>query len=112
MELGKSYNEKTWITLEGNYYVYVLLCEEGKYYIGIATNPKERLKTHKKGRGSKFTKRYKPLKIVEVEDTRTDEIGLANVFENQKMKEYRNIYGYEKVGGGTSDNLRRKRKYE
>mgnify|MGYP004637184199 CR=1 FL=1 len=46
------------------YYVYILLCEDGSYYTGITNNLKERFIKHSKGKGAKYTKAHKPLKIL------------------------------------------------
>lgn len=46
-------------------YVYILECENGNYYTGIAKDLKKRLTNH--GNGSKYTKANKPKKLVYVE---------------------------------------------
>ena len=44
--------------------VYVLQLEFYKCYVGITNNMSRRYKEHKSGRGSEFTKTYKPLSII------------------------------------------------
>ena len=44
--------------------VYVLQCEDNKYYVGSTTNRKRRYNEHAKRRGSKWTKTYAPLNVV------------------------------------------------
>ncbi len=46
------------------YYVYMLLCEDGSYYTGTTNNLKARFIKHSKGKGAKYTKAHKPLKIL------------------------------------------------
>ncbi|WP_297285497.1 GIY-YIG nuclease family protein [uncultured Brachyspira sp.] len=46
------------------YYVYILLCEDGSYYTGTTNNLKERFIKHSRGKGAKYTKSHKPLKIL------------------------------------------------
>lgn len=46
------------------YYVYILLCKENSLYTGISTNPRQRFEDHKSGKGGKYTRSHKPLKIV------------------------------------------------
>ena len=46
--------------------VYVLELENKKYYVGKTTNFDERFKQHKNGVGSFWTKKYKPIKVVEI----------------------------------------------
>ena len=43
-------------------YIYVLLLEENKYYIGKSNNIDNRLESHFNGNGSAWTKKYKPIK--------------------------------------------------
>ena len=45
---------------------YVLLCEDGVYYIGITKNLKHRVEQHFQGNGSSITKQFKPVKLVKV----------------------------------------------
>ena len=47
--------------------VYVLECEEGKYYVGSTQNRKRRWKQHQRGRGSQWTRLYKPLRVIREE---------------------------------------------
>lgn len=46
------------------YFVYMLLCQDGSYYIGSSNNVEKRLKDHLNGKGGKYTKSHKPLKLV------------------------------------------------
>ena len=46
--------------------LYVLKCTNGKYYIGTTKlKPEVRLAQHLRGSGSSWTKKYKPLWILE-----------------------------------------------
>jgi putative endonuclease len=46
------------------YYVYILLCRGGSYYIGSTNNIDKRFKDHLAGRGARYTKSHKPEKII------------------------------------------------
>lgn len=46
------------------YFLYCLLLENENYYIGISNNIEKRFKKHKKGKGAKFTKKNKPIRIM------------------------------------------------
>jgi len=46
--------------------VYILLLEHKKFYIGKTTNPKFRIEQHFAANGSSWTKKYKPVSVVEV----------------------------------------------
>lgn len=44
--------------------VYVLECEDGKYYVGSTQNRKQRFKQHQRGRGSQWTRLHKPIRVL------------------------------------------------
>lgn len=46
------------------YYVYVLLTEHDTYYCGYTDDVEERYKKHLEGKGAKYTRANKPVKIV------------------------------------------------
>ena len=46
------------------YIVYILLCDDNTLYTGITTNIERRFKEHKEGKGSKYTRARKAVKIV------------------------------------------------
>jgi hypothetical protein len=76
-------------------YIYVLELIDDRYYIGRTSNFMQRMNDHFTGSGSEYTKKYKPIKIIEV----TEETNLTD--ERDKTLEYMRIYGYEKVRGYT-----------
>jgi putative endonuclease len=45
--------------------IYVLQCEKGKYYVGKTTDVMRRFEEHRSGKGSAWTNKYKPLKLME-----------------------------------------------
>lgn len=46
------------------HFVYILLTERNTLYCGYTDNVEKRFKTHIEGKGAKYTKANKPLKIV------------------------------------------------
>ena len=46
------------------WFVYVLLCSDKSFYTGISNNPEKRFADHKNGKGGRYTKIHKPIKIV------------------------------------------------
>jgi len=48
----------------GQYYVYILKCADGTYYTGYTVDLKRRLDTHNKGRGAKYSRARRPVKLV------------------------------------------------
>ena len=49
---------------EPHWWVYLLRCKDGTYYIGITTDQERRLKEHNAGRGAKYTRGRGPCKMV------------------------------------------------
>ena len=50
--------------MDKKYYVYILLTERNTYYCGYTDNVEKRFKLHIEGKGAKYTKANKPVKIV------------------------------------------------
>ena len=76
-------------------WIYVLRCYNNKYYIG-KTEKKimQRYKEHLTGKGSAWTRKYKPIELVEC-------IGGDKFDEDKKTKEYMEKYGINNVRGGS-----------
>ena len=75
--------------------IYVLKLEGGKYYVGKTNNLIKRYEEHLSGRGSAWTRAYKPIKLEKT-------IENVSPFEEDKVtKEYMSKYGIDKVRGGS-----------
>jgi predicted GIY-YIG superfamily endonuclease len=75
--------------------IYIIRLERGNYYVGKSDNPTHRFNQHVAGNGSMWTKKYRPLELVNV-------ITNASHFDEDKhVKELMAIYGIDKVRGGT-----------
>jgi putative endonuclease len=48
-------------------YCYILECADGTYYTGWSTDPNRRMEQHNKGKGARYTKTRRPVKLVYVE---------------------------------------------
>ena len=49
------------------WFVYILLCSDGSLYIGSSNNPGVRFSDHKNGKGGRYTRSHKPLKLLYTE---------------------------------------------
>ena len=74
-------------------YIYVLKLEEDKYYVGRTSNILIRIEQHFKGEGAIFTKAFKPIKVIELNEE------LTKQDERNKTLEYMKIYGWQNVRG-------------
>lgn len=50
--------------MEKKYYTYILLIENNSLYCGYTDDVEKRFKAHLEGKGAKFTRAHKPVKIV------------------------------------------------
>jgi predicted GIY-YIG superfamily endonuclease len=76
--------------------IYVLECEEAKWYVGITYNLNLRLAQHISGNGAKWTRYYKPKRVAEIIHT-----GITSTTENETTLRYKALYGDENVRGGS-----------
>lgn len=80
--------------------IYVLACENNKYYIGYTKQPKKRIEAHFGACGSEWTKLHKPLRIIKT-------IEKHDKFDEDKLtKQYMAEFGIEHVRGGTYVQIR------
>jgi len=74
-------------------YIYVLKLIEDRYYIGRTSNILRRIEEHFTNNGAVYTKAYKPIKVIEVEEEKSSDD------ERLKTLEIMEKYGWEKVRG-------------
>ena len=76
-------------------FIYILELENKKYYIGKTINPNFRLEQHFTSSGSQYTKKYKPIKVLEIIPN------CDNFDEDKYTLKYMEKYGINNVRGGT-----------
>lgn len=57
--------------MDKSYFVYILLTERNTYYCGYTDDVEKRYKAHLEGRGAKYTKANKPVKLVWTKEFKT-----------------------------------------
>lgn len=76
-------------------FVYVLRLFGDKYYVGKTISPNIRLKNHFNGKGSNWTKKYKPIEVLEL-------VPQSDKFHEEfKTIDYMDKFGVENVRGGS-----------
>jgi putative endonuclease len=50
------------------YFCYILECSDGTYYTGWTTDPSRREAQHNAGRGARYTRTRRPVKLIYVEE--------------------------------------------
>lgn len=73
-------------------YTYIVQCSDGTYYTGWTNSLEKRMRVHNSGRGAKYTRSRRPVKLVyyEVFDDRTEamrrEAAIKKMDRSQKEK--------------------------
>jgi putative endonuclease len=49
------------------FFCYIVECADGTFYTGWTTDPERRLRQHAAGRGARYTRAHRPLRLVFVE---------------------------------------------
>ena len=73
------------------WFVYILLCEDGSLYTGSTNNPEKRFKMHKEGKGGRYTRSHKVVKIVYKEQFETKSEALKKEMEIKNFKKEEKI---------------------
>ena len=47
-----------------SHFVYILECSDGSLYTGYTTDPERRLRKHNSGRGAKYTRAKRPVRLI------------------------------------------------
>lgn len=55
------------------FYCYILECSDGTFYTGWTNDPERRTAQHNKGKGARYTKTRRPVRLVYLEE-QTDKI--------------------------------------
>ena len=82
-------------------FVYIVVCADGSLYTGYTTDPKRRLAEHNSGRGSRYTRSRRPVKLAYLERRRSRaealrrEIQVKGLTRKEKLELCR---GYERTG--------------
>lgn len=76
-------------------FIYILKLQQSKYYVGKTTNPSFRIDSHFNANGSAWTKKYAPIKLLELLPDKDD------YDEDKYTKIYMDKYGVDNVRGGS-----------
>ena len=73
------------------WFVYVLLCKDGSFYTGSTNNLKKRFLDHKSGKGGRYTRSHKSIKIIYSEQLPTQSAALKKEAEIKKWRRAKKI---------------------
>lgn len=71
--------------MEKGHYTYMLRCADNTIYSGYAVDPCKRLEVHNSGKGAKYTKARRPVKLVYVEKHENKGDALRREIELKKL---------------------------
>jgi predicted GIY-YIG superfamily endonuclease len=69
-----------------NCYCYIVECVDGTYYTGWAVNPEKRVAMHNNGRGARYTKTRRPVRLVYIEELPDRKSAMKREIAIKKMK--------------------------
>lgn len=71
--------------MENNFFFYVLVCSDNSFYGGFTTDLQKRLATHNAGKGAKYTKARRPVKLIHAESfsTKSEALKAEYAFKHQ-----------------------------
>lgn len=67
-------------------YAYLLLCADGSLYAGWTNDLQRRLHTHNEGRGAKYTRSRRPVRLVYAEAFETKEEAQKREYQFKKLR--------------------------
>ena len=50
------------------FYCYIVECADGTFYTGWTKDPQRRERQHNRGKGARYTRQHRPVKLVYVEE--------------------------------------------
>ena len=76
-------------------YTYIVRCKDGSLYTGWTNDIEKRIKAHNKGKGAKYTKSRRPVKLVYYEEFQTKEEAMKREYaiKHMRRKEKEKIIG-------------------
>src|ERR1700753_1545356 len=80
--------------------LYLLALAGNKYYVGQSDDPEFRVLEHFGSRASKWTRRYKPLRIAKIQRLTVESVNEAMLYENWMTLQAMERFGWENVRGG------------
>jgi len=96
---------QTFVDREEEKHLYLLELENGCYYIGQTNDPADRIRRQFRGKGSSWTQRHRPVRVVHVASLGPMSYKEAEMMENRTTIKYMKRYGWRRVRGGYFTNL-------
>ena len=85
LEKAMAEYRKKFIANDKPYHVYIIECSDGTYYTGYTTRLIYRLLMHMRGKGAKYTRGRRPLKLVYTKEYLTKSEAMKREYQIKKM---------------------------
>ncbi len=72
-------------TATGGNYAYILLCADGTYYCGWTNDLDRRLRAHNSGKGSRYTRTRRPVRMVYTEEFSTRQQAMSREWHLKRL---------------------------
>jgi putative endonuclease len=66
--------------------VYILECEGGVFYTGISPDPQKRFLAHSSGKGARFTRMHKPLRVLVTQVVGSYSLALRREYQVKRLQ--------------------------
>ena len=73
------------------YFCYMVECSDGSLYTGLTTDPDRRTRQHNQGRGARYTRMHRPVKLVYVEEVGDRKAAMQRELQIKRMKHTQKI---------------------
>ena len=67
------------------HYAYIVECADGTYYCGYTNDLKKRINTHNEGKGAKYTRARRPVKLIYFEEFDTKEEAMSREYHLKEL---------------------------
>jgi putative endonuclease len=71
--------------MENGFFVYIVICSDKTLYTGFTTNIEARIKKHNEGKGAKYTKNRRPVRLLYSESFPTKSEAMKREYEIKQL---------------------------
>ena len=89
------------------HFLYIVACADGSLYTGYSTDPERRVAEHNSGRGSKYTRSRRPVRLAFVEERHSKADALRREIQIKRMSREEKLRLCRLYGGTRALPLRR-----
>ena len=77
------------------WFVYILLCSDNSLYTGSTNNLQKRFLSHKNGKGGRYTRSHKPIKLIYSEELSSKSEALKREIEIKSLSRQKKIKTFD-----------------